>query len=68
MTQAVNTTPASTAWAENDGSLTPAIKTTCLPTTLTHDTEVITPHQTDDNYSPYWGDKLISIYIERLII
>ena len=52
LTQAVDMTPANTARAENNGNLTPAINTTCLPTTLTHDTEVITPHQTDDNYSP----------------
>ena len=52
MTQVVDTTPATTAQTENDGNSTPAINTTCMPTTLTHDTEVINPHQIDDNYSP----------------
>jgi len=52
LTQAVDTTPATTARAENNANLTPTINITCLPTTLTHDTEVINQHQTDDNYSP----------------
>ena len=41
LTQAVDTTPATTARAENNANLTPTINNTCLPTTLTHDTEVI---------------------------
>ena len=52
LTQVVDTTPAATARAENDRNLTLEVNTTCIPTTLNHNTEVITPHQTDDNYSP----------------
>ena len=50
--QEVNTTPATTARAENDGNLIQVINNLCISTTLTHDTEVITPHQTDSNYWP----------------